>query len=144
VLTLGQLIPLMSFVVPGVWVVQVLPALVVARIVPNSPTAKHVLALGQLIPKKSLPWGRGISHSQPPAPETARASAALATALPLSVWINSAAEARAPATFAGTSAKAALESAATYRVVVEERAFVQTSRPPRSPGITPKSGRPGL
>jgi hypothetical protein len=64
VVVLGQLTALRMAETPNVWLVQVLPPSVVAKI-RFGPTAKQVVALGQLIPSKAKVeyW---FSHVVPP------------------------------------------------------------------------------
>jgi hypothetical protein len=61
----GQSMPYKWLIVPDDCAFHVLPLLVVARIVPLRPTAKHVVALAQLMLNRSLPWGSGFCHTQP-------------------------------------------------------------------------------
>jgi hypothetical protein len=60
--------PRRALVVPDVRAVQVLPPSVVARIVPEPPTAKQVLVVGQLTPERSwlLTLDLCAAHVLPP------------------------------------------------------------------------------
>jgi hypothetical protein len=75
---LGQLIPRSVSFVGEACPLHVVPPLVVTRIVPRSPTATHVEALGQLIALSVSPWGSGFCQTHELEP-TFTAPSAVAT-----------------------------------------------------------------